>query len=248
MKRLGLKLAGCLGLVMVATASPDPERVATFEYGNQLYEAGQFVDAIEAYRPLRTNTPTLALRFNLGNAYFKSGQIGEAIAEYRLAERLAPRDPDVRANLNFARERVEGPTLQPGWVQQRTSRLTTGEWSALATATIWIVLALLIIRQLQPKSRKPLLSWTIVAGTLAVIVGVGAHWTIRLRAETRIAVVTQRDAVMRLGPFEASQSAADLKNGAELRVLDRKQDWIQVTTDHRQLGWVPVDAVRILQP
>ena len=73
-------------------------------------------------------------------------------------------------------------------------------------------------------------------------------WVTLTRAENRMAVVTQRDAVMRLGPFEESQSALDLKNGAELRVLDRKQDWIQVTPDNRQLGWLPATSVRIIEP
>ena len=40
--------------------------------------------------------------FNLGNAWFKAGEAGRAILAFRQAEKLSPRDPDVRANLQFA--------------------------------------------------------------------------------------------------------------------------------------------------
>jgi SH3-like domain-containing protein len=62
-------------------------------------------------------------------------------------------------------------------------------------------------------------------------------------ANTRIAVVTQREVVMRLGPFEESQSALTLKDGAELRILDEKADWLQVTPGNEAVGWVPTRAV-----
>jgi tetratricopeptide (TPR) repeat protein len=238
-----------LGLTpLLGNASPDPQTVAAFEQGNRLYEEGQFVDAIQTYRPLLTNAPNAALRFNLGNAYFKSGQLGEAIAEYRLSERLAPRDPDLRANLGFARDRVPGPSFRPSWLRQQSSYLTTDEWTLVITVALWLVLGLLITQQCRPAWRSALRPWTLVAAILAVLATASGMWISRERSAHRIAVVTQRDAVMRLGPFEESQSALDLKNGAELRVLDQKEDWIQVTPDNRQLGWVPTGSVRLLDP
>jgi Flp pilus assembly protein TadD len=77
--------------------------------------AEQIREAAAAYEQILTNgAVSPALYFNLGNAHFKAGQLGRAIAAYRQAERLTPRDPDVRANLQFARNRVQGPTLGHG--------------------------------------------------------------------------------------------------------------------------------------
>ena len=232
----------------IACASADAESEAAFEQANKLYEEGRFLEAIQAYQSLRTNSPTLALHFNLGNAYFKSGQIGEALAEYHQAARLAPRDADVRANMKFARARVTGPSYTPGWLQQNAQTLTPREWTMATTGLVWAFCLLLALVQLRPRWRAALRSWTFLAGTLTVMVVACAFWAARLHATTRMAVVTQRDAVMRLGPFEESQSALELKNGAALRVLDRKDDWIQVTVDNRQVGWVPADAVRLVEP
>jgi len=226
------------------SVSADAETEALFERANQLYEEGHFLDAIQAYQPLLTNHPTTALCFNLGNAYFKSGQLGEAIFHYRMAERETPRDPDVRANLRFARGHVGGPSLQPEWFQRRIRALTPREWVLLTSGVIWAFFVLMIARQWRPS----LLSWTWLSGAMAAITLALAFWAARSHAERRVAVVTQRDAVMRLGPFEESQSALDLKNGAELRVLDSKQGWIQVTPDDRQLGWVTLTSVRVVEP
>ena len=68
---------------------------ASFDQANRLYEQGKYADAIVAYRGLLgQKQSSAALYFNLGNAFFKSGNTGEAIINYRLAQRLAPRDPD----------------------------------------------------------------------------------------------------------------------------------------------------------
>ena len=75
-----------------------------FEAANKLYEEGKFAQAAAAYEQLiQSGRVSAPLYFNLGNAWFKSGQMGRAITAYRRAEQLAPRDPDVRANLQFAR-------------------------------------------------------------------------------------------------------------------------------------------------
>src|SRR5689334_17765004 len=86
--------------------------LAAFDAANKLYEQGKYAEGAGAYEKiLQTGTASPALYFNLGNAFFKSGQIGRAIIAYRQAQRLTPRDPDVRANLQFARNQVQGPTL-----------------------------------------------------------------------------------------------------------------------------------------
>src|ERR1051325_497601 len=80
-----------------------------FDQANRLYEEGKFGDAISLYGAiLKAGRVSSGLLFNLGNAYFKNGEIGRAIYNYRRAQALAPRDPDVQANLRFARDRIAG--------------------------------------------------------------------------------------------------------------------------------------------
>ena len=212
---------------------------AEFDAANRLYAQNKFAEAAVAYEQILTNgAVSPVLYFNQGNAYFKAGQIGRAIAAYRQAERFTPRDPDVRANLQFARNRVQGPTIKAAAWQRGLNKLSLNEWTGLAVAGLWLTIALLIARQLKPALRPVLRSWTWIAGASALIL-FGCVWFAAKQSFTsQIAIVTTTDATVRTSPFDESPSAFTAHDGAELRVLDRKDDWVQVTDDARRLGWL----------
>ena len=108
------------------------EPAAAFDAANKLYEQGKPAEAAQAFERLAQAGQTSGpLYFNLGNACFKAGQIGRAIAAYRQAELLAPRDPDARANLQFARKQVEGPTLAPRRIARRSGAAAVATTDAL---------------------------------------------------------------------------------------------------------------------
>jgi tetratricopeptide (TPR) repeat protein len=217
---------------------------AGFEAANKLYEEGKFSEAATAYaKLLQAGQTSAALYFNLGNAFFKSGQMGRAIAAYRLAAQMTPRDPDVRANLQFARNQVQGPTLTSGRWQRWLARLSLNEWTVLAAAALWIWLLLLAAQQWWPGLRSALRGYVLMvgigAGLLCGLAG-AAFWEARL---TRVAIVIASEAVVRHGPLAESQTAFTAHDGAELRVLDKKDEWLQVAAGPRQVGWMRRDQV-----
>src|SRR5579871_2570851 len=128
-----------------------------FVSANKLYEEGKFSDAASAYETLiQGGTVSSALYFNLGNAYFKSGQLGRAVAAYRDAQRLSPRDPEVRANLQFVRGQVQGPTLSLTGVQRWFTSLSINEWAKLAAVVFWLWFGLLVLIQFSPALKQSL--------------------------------------------------------------------------------------------
>jgi tetratricopeptide (TPR) repeat protein len=212
----------------------------SFEAANQLYEGGKFTEAAAAYEKL-PGPPSASLYFNLGNAYFKSGQIGRAIAAYRQAEKLTPRDPDVRANLQFSRNQIQGPTMLPSRSQRWLSRLTLNEWTSLACAALWLWLLVLALLQWRP-SLRPSLRGFVLGLAFATVVScacLAAAWSATQSTQTAIVVTT--DAAVHNGPFDESPTAFHLNDGAELRVLDQQHDWLQVTADGRRSGWLRRD-------
>jgi len=219
-----------------------------FESANKLYEEGKYADAAAAYQKLTESGMVSApLYFNLGNAWFKSGQIGRAIAAYRLAGQLTPRDPDVRANLQFARNQTQGPSLAPSRWQRWLSRLTLNEWTLLAACAVWLWLLLLALLQWRPALRPSLRSYVVALG-LAVLVlcalDASAFYQVRV---ARIAVVIAKDAEVRNGPLAESNPAFTAHDGAELRVMDHIGDWLQVSAGPRQAGWLRRDQVLMPQ-
>ncbi len=222
------------------------EVAPTFEGANKLYEEGKFADAAAAYDKLALSGQTsAALYFNMGNAYFKAGQLGRAIAAYRQAEQITPRDPDVRANLLFARKQPAGASLQPTSLQQWLGRLSLNEWTVLTAAVVWILFLLLAAGQWWPSARSSLRNFVILAGFAAVVLiaCLGAdYYETRMN---RTAIVIVRDAIVRLGPLTESQEAFTAHDGAELRVLDQKDEWLAVSAGPGRFGWIRRDQVQL---
>jgi tetratricopeptide (TPR) repeat protein len=232
-------LAGLAGYARAA----DP--VVAFELASRLYEEGKYREAAEAYAALAAQGRVSAnLCFNEGNAWFKAGQLGRAIVSYRLAARLAPRDPDIEANLRMARELISGgPPPRPAWWQRLTRPLTLDEWAGLAAVCLWTCSALLILRQLRPDRERGRRRGTGLVLCALVFVGLGllGAWLDR-RGATEV-VVTVPEAVVRYGPLEVSPQLQVIQDGVELRVLDRKDGWLQVGGLPRGLGWLPATNV-----
>jgi tetratricopeptide (TPR) repeat protein len=221
---------------------------SAFDNANKLYAENKFAEAANAYEKLTaTGTISPALYFNLGNAQFKAGQIGRAIAAYRQAEILAPRDPDLSANLQFARNQVQGPKIKSSAWQRWLGTLSVNEWTWLCVTGVWITFGLLIARQLKPALVPALGNWTwLTAGSTAILCACLAS-AFSQSAGERIAIVTVTDATVRNSPLDQSPSNFTAHDGAELRVLDSKDDWLQVTDDTRRIGWLKRDVAVLVK-
>ena len=138
---------------------------------------------------MQSGQVSAALYFNLGNAWFKSGQIGRAIAAYRQAEQITPRDPDLRANLQFARNQTPSPTLPPSRWQRWLGRLTLNEWTVLAAVALWLWLLLLAILQWRPTLRPVLRTYVLSLAVLAALLCACAAAALREIRFTRTAIV-----------------------------------------------------------
>jgi Flp pilus assembly protein TadD len=114
---------------------------------NQLYENGRYTEAVQAYQQLVDQSfRGSSLYYNLGNAYYKQGDLGRAIVAYLRAEKLAPRDSEIRVNLDVARgQRVDLLDAPADTLLVRLVGLA-GAWStlnenAVAALVLWSGLA-----------------------------------------------------------------------------------------------------------
>jgi hypothetical protein len=122
---------------------------------------GKFPDAAATYEKiLQTGGQSPALLFNYANAEFKAGSLGKAIAAYRRAELLAPRDSEIRANLAFVRNQVQGATIRESRWQNWLGQLTLNEWTLLAAGAFWLTFLLLAVKQIRPALAPKLRSAT----------------------------------------------------------------------------------------
>jgi tetratricopeptide (TPR) repeat protein len=232
-----------LWLVLCGLRAQSQIPAIAFDTANKLYEQGKFSEAAAAYqRLLSSGQASTAVYFNLGNAFFKAGQLGRAIAVYHQGQQMAPRDSDLRANLQFARNQVQGPTLTANKWQQWLARLTVNEWSWLAAGAFWAWFGLLTIGQIRPALKPALRNYVFLFGIVTGVLSVCLALALDVRLSPPAIVIT-RDAVVRQAPIDEAQSAFTAHDGAELQITDRKEDWLQVTTDPRRIGWLRRDQV-----
>jgi tetratricopeptide (TPR) repeat protein len=239
-----------LSFMIVAHAATP---IAQFDQANRLYEQGKFADAAAGYQQIIASghrSPTVY--YNLGNAWFKAGQLGRAVAAYRRAQQLSPRDPNIRFNLDFARKQVTGSNAPaPGVWQGVLGRLTLNEWTVLAAIAFWLCFVLLILREWKLSWRRSLRNYTIVAGSVATLLIALLALAVYQSTGSSEAVVVTQQAVVRYGPLEDSRVHFQLRNGAEVQVLGRKENgtdesWLQVRDGSRRIGWLKSDQVVIL--
>ena len=237
-----------LGLAISTSCGHGAEPSAAFDQANRLYEQGKFTEAVGAYEQLLAQGKASApLYFNLGNAWFRAGRLGQAILNYRLAERLSPRDPDIRANLRFARNTVAGGNASaPASWRDWALRLTINEWACLAAVGLWATFAVLAIGQIAPALRGTLKRLRTAAAFATILAAAGLLVAGLDRYGAQWVIVAGRDTVMRHGPLDESPSLQTLQAGQELQVVDQKDNWFRVAGAARGAGWLRRDQVLVL--
>jgi tetratricopeptide (TPR) repeat protein len=238
----------CLAIVawwlpLICSSAPLPPQpfVVQFDQANKLYEQGKFEEAANAYESLAASgVRTANVWFNLGNAAYKSGQLGRAIAAYRMAEWLTPRDGALRANLQFVRGKVYSDERTRVPLGKSMVRLATlNEWTVLTAAFLWAFFSVLACTQWTGRAYMKTAALFLVATAICGM-ELSAAWQDQKWAD---AVVTAKEATVRFGPLNESQAAFQLRDGAELRVLASKADWLQVRDAEKRVGWIRRDEV-----
>jgi tetratricopeptide (TPR) repeat protein len=231
----------CAGNLFAADATAD------FMAANRLYALGKFSAAANAYEKiLQTGEQSPSLLFNYANAEFKSGHLGNAIAAYRRAAQLSPRDDEIRANLAFVRGQVQGPTVHESRWQDWAGALTLNEGALLTAVLFWLTLALLVARQIRPALVPKLKSVTRILAVLTILSASVLGLQAAEHFSRATAVVISAEATARSGPFDDAQKAFTANDGAELSVLARHGDWIQVADDAGRIGWMSKKQTEIL--
>lgn len=184
-----------------------------------------------------------AALYNQGNALMRAGQRGRAIAAYREATRYRPRDPYLKANLEYALGPggdAEGRRPLAGYVffwQDWISYPAKFHMAAAAAVATFLLAAVGLFWQSRLFRR---LAAAGLAVTLLSVLAAGYDWY-RFDYQKH-GVVVQPKVVARLGYAESYQAAfrEPLAEGTEFTVVDRRGDWLLVRLpgDDNPEGWI----------
>jgi tetratricopeptide (TPR) repeat protein len=259
-RRLGTPLAAMLALGCAATllatgsaaaaSTPGDDTPQTlFFRGNALYGDAHYADAVATYeKMLAAGYESGNLYFNLGNAYFKIGDVGRAILEYERARRLIPRDPDLHANLGYAREKSGDGDPTPLWARlvfPLAMRASSDELLAAASGCFVLLMTFLVILRFGSVPFVRAVAMVAAIG-LVVTAGSAAYRLATIDLPTFAVVVAGAEIDVRFEPSTAGTAHFATKPGTVLRVLGDREGWAQVARPDGKRGWIPRQAIATL--
>jgi tetratricopeptide (TPR) repeat protein len=240
---------------MLVLASPvlaiEPEQ--RFLQGNQYYEAKVYDSAVTAYEAvLADGYESAPVYFNLGNAYFRNGELGPAVLNYLRAQRLEPADPDIAANLDFAKRftsvQMEGVKLNPisSLLESLVApyRLNTLAW--VASACFILTIGLLILRFGFGFGNG--LTRVGIALALLLLFSASLLTTVKYNRDylTRRAVIVADECIVRTGPTKNSEKELDAAPGLIVEILSESGDFYNVLFENKRRGWVRKDLIAVV--
>ncbi len=238
-------------LVLLFIILTQPEWVSDcFRRANAAYEAGSYDEAVRLYDSTLLGAQSPTVYYNRGNAHFRLNRIGLAVADYLRAWRMAPRDPDINYNLNFARQfRVDkNPAPEGIWLRfvRTIFTLFNPLITRLLTAFSFFLSALFLAGYFLRQRLVLFVSGLVLAVFFLFGLGSVLYW--RGATDRNLAVVVVPEALLRAGPGGEYREIAAAHDGLEVRIVERRPEWVLVQLPGGLGGWVEARVVeRVFQ-
>lgn len=246
-----LVLASLAAPASAADSTP-PSPQTTFFHANALYKDAQYNAAAREYEELlHSGLESGPVYFNLGNAYFKAGERGKAILNYERARRFMPRDPDLEANLAYARSLTGADACVPVFWQRLVfplaDRMNSSRLVWVASIVYTLMLLTLAGYWLWPRRPRWLVYVTTSLGVLLIVAVTSLGRQVLANDwQDRAVVVSAGGTSARFEPADNGTVHFVLKEGTSVRILDTRQGWLQVARCDGRRGWIPKTTVEAL--
>jgi len=233
----------------------DPQRSLKFQQAQKVFDEAdspeEFLTAAALYQEIldggggSAGYVSGAVLYNQGNALMRAGRRGEAIVAYRRAKPYRPRDPYLEANLRYAlgnqnpaarRPLIEYLLFWQDWLSYPAKFHLAA--SAAAVTFLLGLAALLVPRRLLGRCAVGGLVVTLILTFSAAVDWYRFDYVAR-------GVVVGEEVIARKGNADGYQPAftEPLGEGAEFRLVERRDDWLLIRLPGGQEGWVEQAAV-----
>jgi hypothetical protein len=122
---------------------------------------------------------------------------------------------------------------------------TLNELSVVAAILFWMLLGLLAAERWRSDLRIALRPYL---WTTAVFLACTVSLLAVANTQDRVAIAVQSQLAVHLGPLAESQAAFTVPDGTELRVENRRDNWLQVMDRSNRGGWVEAGQVAVWPP
>ncbi len=202
-------------------AKKEEEAVENFKHAAQLYE-----------KLLEYNFINGQIYYNLGNAYYRQGMSGKAILYYRRAERLLPRNANIKANINLLKSDFEDKEAMRNipeilktmcfWYFFLNLNEITGIAIYMYLAFMASILSVVFLRLQWLKK----ISTVFAACLFVLITSLGIK--IYNQQSVERGVVVADECKIRYGPGEEYEPKFEIHEGAEVKIEEEGNKWYKV--------------------
>ncbi len=199
----------------------EQEAVDKFKLASQLYE-----------KMLDSKFTNGQIYYNLGNAYYKQGLSGKAITSYRRAEKLLPRNADIKANINLLksdfrdkdsiRQAPEIVKVLCFWYFFLNLNEVTAITVYMYFALITSIISLIFLKFQWLKK----LSIVFASCLLVLVISLGLKAYDQHSVER--GVVIADECKIRYGPGEEYEPKFEIHEGAEIKIEEERSEWYKV--------------------
>jgi len=224
-----------------------------FERGNELYQKGNYNEAIKAYESvLATKKQSAELYFNIGNCYYKMNKVAPAIYNYEKALVLEPNDKEILNNLKFAHKlQIDEIKEVPKVGFEKLIRDFTGIFHFNTWAWISVVFALLFVFFFvgyyfsQTTASKRVFFIGMFALVFLLLISISsAIFEKKHDLNERPAIVFAEMISVKNEPRVSGSDVVVLHEGTKVYVLDALENWKKIQLTDGTEGWIDEGAIK----
>ncbi len=240
-----LYITGCL--IVITPAAPIDHWLET---ANTFYEKEHYDSAVVYYEKIvETGIQNSDVYYNLGNTYFRLHKLGFALLNFEKAGRLSPTDPDVHANIRFARLNIIDRVPEP-----QRSFFETVLWRLhiqfSLQSQIWILFGCLLFLSLSFAfglfTSHNIRLWLIYSGSICVIIAASLSLSIGMKIytaeEKQFAVVLEKSIDAKNQP-DGNKILFTVHEGTKFHIKKSVDNWSFVSLPNGVSGWVESTAL-----
>lgn len=227
--------------------SPDSFQ-ESFNQANQLYEEGNYSEALSIYQNIEKEGVHWRLFYNIGNCYYKVNEFVRAKIYYLRAERLNPFESSIQKNIKIVNKLFSDkiPAEKPDFLTRVALRIESiislNVVSALLLVSVIILNIFIFVLLKGGKSRFILYG---VSFSLVITLLIFSYNIYRTGKENlrNTAVIVKEDTNLRSGPGENNTILFKVNPGLKVKIIEQSRNWLQVSASSQVAGWLERDRL-----
>jgi tetratricopeptide (TPR) repeat protein len=226
-----------------------------FEQANDLYNQGDFEQAISMYESIiKAGEHSAPLYFNMANAHYKLNHIAPSIYFYEKALQLSPNDKEIQNNIAFARNMtIDAIDQTPVFGLAKLSKtvtnlLTFDNWAKLSVVLMVLFVVFYLVYYFNYGSTKKRLAFisAITFFILACCSVALAFSNYNRMEKDQPAIVFAKQSQVKSEPNLRSSESFNLHEGTKFQVLDTVNNWKKIQLADGKTGWIPREDIKLI--